>query len=238
MRIRFTAVAALCALACAHSAFAKAPLAVYYSFDAPVPAPEFTAIRSELSRILAPSGVSVDWISSATERGQTVDYAGLVVIRFRGRCGAEAFQDELESDPGGKVLAQTDIVEGHVLPFASVDCDRVKALIAPAMAGMPPVWNNGVLGRALARVSAHELYHMLAGVETHDQQGIFRPVNTRADLTAASFSFAAPELQWLRAWKQRQAQGAPIVQTVQRQTAASSDEPPPAESSDTAFAGR
>lgn len=205
MGIRFCALAALSALACAHSAFAaKAPLAVYYSFDAPVPAPLFTAIQSEMSRILAPSGMSADWISGDTSRSQKLDYPGLVVLRFHGHCGAEGSPYSTDIDPSGKALAESEIIDGHVLPFAKVDCDRVRALISPAMGGMPPVWKTGILGRALARVSAHEIYHMLAGVQTHDERGIFQAEHSLRDLTDATFSFAAPENNWLHSWLERQ----------------------------------
>jgi hypothetical protein len=59
---------------------------------------------------------------------------------------------------------------------------------------------NARLGRAIARVSAHEIYHMLTGSEEHARRGIARAKHNREELTAPTFAFAREETNWLRAW--------------------------------------
>jgi len=60
-------------------------------------------------------------------------------------------------------------VDGKVLPFSDVECDRVRASIRSANGRQ---LSDLVLGRALARVLAHELYHVLARTPTHARAGL------------------------------------------------------------------
>ena len=222
---------------CAASAeAAKPPLGVYYSFDTPAPAAVFAGMQDELARIFAPSGVSLAWRSMNSADGRGEDFPGLVTFRFIGHCTLDDVPDDV--NPEGRPLGETKVSDGHVLPFATVDCDRIKAFIAPTLKRMPTQWKTEMLGRALARVSAHEIYHMLTGIATHDNSGIFRPVNTRTDLTTATFSFATPEQNWLRAWQQKQTKDAPDVRMAQQQTGGMPDDPILTESADPVFAGR
>jgi hypothetical protein len=69
---------------------------------------------------------------------------------------------------------------------------------------MPVDSGNAALGRAMARVGAHEIYHMLTGSTNHARSGIARAEHSRTELTEASFTFAKPEEDWLRAWVLRQ----------------------------------
>lgn len=224
-------------LLCAASAeAAKPPLGVYYSFDTPAPSAVFAGMQDELARIFAPSGVSVAWRSIESAEGRGEDFPGLVTFRFIGRCTPDDAPGDI--DPEGLALGETQVSDGHVLPFATVNCDTIKAFIAPSLKRMPTVWKTQMLGRALARVSAHEIYHMLAGVAKHDDSGIFRPVNTRTDLTTMTFAFAAPEQNWLRAWRQRETRGAPVIQTGRQEAGGSPDDAVLSDSGDTAFAGR
>lgn len=235
--IRSIALLAMPLVFCVNAAQAgKAPLAVYYSFDTPAPAALVTVMQDELGRIFAPSGVSIAWRKAQSPDNRGEDFPGVAIFRFIGRCTLDDVPDG--ADPEGQSLGETAISDGHVLPFATVNCDRIKAFIAPKLKRMPTQWKTEMMGRALARVSAHEIYHMLAGVAKHDDSGIFRPVNTRTDLTTTTFSFAPPEQNWLRAWQQRQTRDTSVAQTAPQQAGGSPDDPGLAESGDTAFAGR
>ena len=97
-------------------------------------------------------------------------------------------------------LAETDLVDGHILPFGDVQCDQLRQFLAPVESKLKDDAGNVALGRAIARVSAHELYHMLTGSMNHARAGIARAEHSRADLTASAFNFAKPEEAWLRGW--------------------------------------
>jgi hypothetical protein len=212
-------------LCCAHAALgAKAPLAVYYSFDSPPPAALLTEMQSELARIFSPSGISAAWRANGASREPGEDFPAIVVFRFSGRCAFDDFRDDAGAEPNGKALGESKTIDGHILPFAKVDCDRVRALIAPNLTAMPPVWRTQMMGRAVARVSAHEIFHMLTGVQTHDDRGIFQSAHSRSDLTGATFSFAAPENNWLHKWLLREMPEERIVQASQAHAATASDD--------------
>jgi hypothetical protein len=237
--IRFSAVLAISALCCGGDAFAaKAPLAIFYSFDTPAPPAVFAAMQWELERILAPSGVLATWRAMDSARNRGEDFSEIVVFRFRGQCNFKGFLPGDLTDAAGNALAETDTSNGRVLSFASVNCDRVSAFITPNLRGMPPARIAEVLGHALARVSAHEIYHMLSGVKTHDDKGIFQAGHSRKDLTAAAFSFATPENNWLRGWAERQLSGERMARSSQTQSAMASDDAVSEESDGSGFAGR
>src|SRR5205809_710381 len=49
--------------------------------------------------------------------------------------------------------------------------------------------DSRVLGRALARVIAHELYHIVAGTADHQDSGVAKAVFSAQDLTDIRFEF-------------------------------------------------
>jgi len=54
-------------------------------------------------------------------------------------------------------------------------------------------------GRAMGRVLAHELYHILANEKGHDRTGIAKPVITAQELLAGSIRFQPKQVRTLRA---------------------------------------
>lgn len=202
-------ILALCALAgsfaCLHAAeVPAAPLAIYYSFDSTPPPVLFTEVQSELNRILAPTGMNIVW-RALDHRSDTEAFREIVVLHFRGACYFEPAPAD-HSAPAMQAsitLAETDLVDGHILPFGDVQCDQLRHFLSPVASSLKEDAGNAALGRAIARVSAHELYHMLTGSMTHARSGIARAEHSRAELTASSFTFARPEETWLRSWVER-----------------------------------
>lgn len=200
-------ILALCALtgvcACLEAATRPAnpnPLAIYYSFDSAPPPVLFSEIQTELDRILAPTGISVVW-RSLEHRSPGEAFREIVILRFQGACYFEpGVSDSPAADNGSLTLAETDLVDGRILPFGDVQCDRLRHFLAPVESKLKEDAGNAALGRAIARVSAHELYHMLTGSMNHARAGIARAEHSRAELTGSSFDFAKPEEAWLRGW--------------------------------------
>src|SRR5262249_13086397 len=88
-------------------------------------------------------------------------------------------------------LADTSISNGHVLPFFRVDCPRLIRMLGSQL-------EPSVLGRALARVIAHEIYHIVARTTDHQQNGVAKAVFSLRDLTAARFELDAWSLELMR----------------------------------------
>jgi len=214
------AIAALCSLK-ARNLTADAPLAIYYSFDSPAPPALFEELQSELDRILAPANLRVAWRSTDAQNSGAEDFPDIVVFRFHGRCSFEtnSAEEELLQDPGGAALASTQIADGHVLPFGEVDCDKLRHFIAPATRALDASARNCALGRAMARVSAHEIYHMLTGSELHASKGIARPAHSRAELTIPTFTFDKPETDWLRNWAGKETKMMPETESSDSESA-------------------
>jgi hypothetical protein len=202
MTIRSIALSAMAVTVCLCATdLPVVPLAVYYTFDTPPSAALVTEMESEMGRILAAAGIRVAWRDVASPRNGE-DFPALVMLRFRGVCSLDQALEPIQrlDAPVGQRLAETDIADGEVLPFGAVDCESMRRYIAPALKSLGREEKNAALGRAIARVSAHEIYHMLTGSEGHARRGIARASHSREELTAPTFSFAQKETDWLRAW--------------------------------------
>jgi hypothetical protein len=213
MMIRPIALLAVLCPGCVRAAdLPNAPVAVYYSFDSPPSAVLFTEMQAELDRILAPAELRVTWRPIDSPRNGAEYFPGVVVFRFHGSClveqvsaAAVAALDSPGNVSPGIVLADTERVDGHILPFGEVECDQLRRFMAPALKSLRAEEQNAALGRAVARVSAHEIYHMLTGSRSHGRQGIASASHSLSGLAGATFNFANKETKWLRAWVNQQA---------------------------------
>jgi hypothetical protein len=90
----------------------------------------------------------------------------------------------------GDALGQTQVADGQVLPFADVRCDSIRQLIARELIHQRPQNREDVLGRAMGRVLAHELYHIVLRTTSHGRSGLAREAQSSYDLTADHDDFA------------------------------------------------
>ena len=123
-------------------------------------------MERELTTLMEPLAVLPEWYDRR-DVTTAVSFQRLVVVNFHGRCRVEPTAAPADGD---KPLAWTHVVDGKVLPFSDVECDRVRASIR-SVEGMRQI-SDLILGRALARVLAHELYHVLARTSAHADAGL------------------------------------------------------------------
>jgi hypothetical protein len=143
-------------------------------------------MHAELQRLLQPAGIDVVWKSLADRKaGETYDL--VAVTSFGGSCAA----DEGASTPAAASLADTSIVNGHILPFFRIDCTRVVGMMGRHV-------EPAVLGRALARIAAHEVYHIVGQTAEHQKIGVAKAAFSIEDLTATQFELDAPSLARMR----------------------------------------
>ena len=140
-------------------------------------------MKREVADLLRPSGVALDWRLLENNRG-TEAFADLAVMRFRGRCRTDRDPAFPAQDHGRATLGSTWISEGHVLPFGQVQCDQIRQSITDAGGGP----RDSLLGRAMGRVVAHELFHVLAKTASHTRHGLTKSCYTGTELTARNFS--------------------------------------------------
>jgi mono/diheme cytochrome c family protein len=162
-----------------------APFILYTRFERPPAATLLNSARAELTVIMGRASFPVEWKPLDMAAGEVS--RGLAVMDFKGNCDASGILTE-HSAPGGP-LGWTYVTDGQILPFGGVDCDLVRELLAKSLNHLRFQDRQKAYGRAIARVLAHELYHMIAGTQHHSASGVAQPAYTASDLMATIFSF-------------------------------------------------
>jgi hypothetical protein len=151
-------------------------------------------MQKEAARILQSSGLRLGWTSNAEAAGRS--FRGLVVFTFSGACmfqPAPPLYDELGP------YASTTTTDGVVQPFGTVDCDHVARSARGAMAGdVDYARADFLIGRALGRVVAHELVHMLTHSGQHGTEGVQKPALTGRQLIETSLRLSREDSDRLR----------------------------------------
>ena len=175
-----------------------APITIFTQYDGNVPAAVLGPLRQEVAAILAPVGFHFQWhdLSSALSANAAVE---LAVVTFRGTCDALVQPSRGFSNTPAKALGFTNVTDGEVLPFATVDCDRARDFLSNALLHVPAGDRSATFGRALGRILAHELFHVFARTQNHGHNGIAKESYSVADLMAGQFALAEQECDLLRA---------------------------------------
>jgi hypothetical protein len=164
---------------------------VLLDFDHPHSDVSVLVMEQEASSLLRDTGVQIDWrMRSTVSAGE--EFADLVSLHVRGSCSMDT--EPLSVDEGGP-LAKAYAANGVVLHFGEVECDRVKAVLLRTIEGSPCWRPDFVLGRALGRVVAHEMYHILGNEMGHTQDGVTRKNLTGRDLAGDAAFFPSKASQ-------------------------------------------
>jgi hypothetical protein len=188
------ACACLIAACAALPARAASPVVtVILDFKGPYSAQARRQMQREAAAILHSSGVRLDWELLADSRGKS--YSDLVVMTFNGVCEYEPAPpryDELGP------YAVTKTTDGQIQPFGEVDCDRVVNSARLAMSGADFDRADLLVGRALGRVVAHELVHMLTKSAVHGKEGVERPALSGRQLIGSFLPLSAFDINRVR----------------------------------------
>jgi hypothetical protein len=169
-------------------------LAIITTLEEPCPEATLYEMRLELAEILDPVGLRLVWRSVREDlTGKTSNY--VVSVRFQGNC-------VIEEPPGGPIASEelglTYITDGEVTPYCAVRCDAVRGLARPLLFREGRGRASALLGRALGRVVAHEIYHVLAMTRIHGRRGVAKRSLTAEDLILGSLRFGDAEMTTLR----------------------------------------
>jgi hypothetical protein len=173
-----------------------APIAILTQFQEEPSSLIRNSLQSELDSIMHPIGLHFNWHN--LNAAMNTPALELVVVNFKGHCDLDRLQP-VSVVPGA--LGWTYVTNGAVLPFSDVDCDAVRGFVQEELLAVPSVHRETMYGRALARVLAHELYHVLAKTSEHGDCGIAKSGFTVSDLLSRVFEFHAAELRKLVASK-------------------------------------
>jgi hypothetical protein len=142
-------------------------------------------MKREAASLLAEAGYTIEW----REHGSSTETDGLLtVLELRGVCETPGHSAVPSVLPGAQ-LASTAVTDGRILPFSWVNCKTLTQFLTPVIVDQPGTRREFLYGRAMGRVVAHELYHILSNEPGHDEDGVAKPSFTTRDILADQFNF-------------------------------------------------
>jgi hypothetical protein len=185
----------ICAFAClsAPSAFGEG-ITIVLDFQGPRSEPSIAEMKREFAGIMKDSALHFDfrWRSEASQE-TTSD---LVLVRFTGKCVLDPV-GYLYDERGP--MAFTYSTDGVVQPFSEVACDKVTSAVRSAMAGGDFAKADLLLGRALGRVLAHEVMHILSKSGAHGRTGVAKTSLSGSQLIAPELLLGPADLERIHA---------------------------------------
>jgi|SRR5579863_2531519 len=175
MRPVLCALMAIVASAC--TAFATARVTLILQFEAQHSESSVNEMKRELQNLMQSSGIELNW-RSLDEVSASDSFPSVVVVTFHGTCAMRPLAPPLPGEPAA--LAYTHISDGTVIPFADVECDRIRRTLTST----PGARSELLFGRALGRVLGHELHHILERTRRHTAHGLSRKSLSARDLIA------------------------------------------------------
>lgn len=155
-------------------------LTILLAFESQVAPSALAELKKESETVLKNTGLQILW-SLREDYDPSKQASDLVVVKFKGNCAMQTYPQLI--DERGP-LAWTYMTDGEVLPFSEVSCDKVRNSIRKVMHGGDYARGDTLLGRAVGRVLAHELVHILANSSQHGKDGVFKTALSPASLIA------------------------------------------------------
>ncbi len=154
-------------------------------------------MKVEIVTLMQTAGVGVEWRKSNEET--PVSRGDLVVVTFSGICQAPPRKVPIQRLKSLPPLAASSVVDGRILPFVSMNCNALSHFVGPLLSDHSSAQRDFVYGRAMARLLAHELSHVLVQTRDHTETGIAKSQVSSAELLAEHFGFeeiALTRLAW------------------------------------------
>jgi hypothetical protein len=177
--VRHSVIVALILATAAAAATAAEKVTIVLEFQDGYSAQSVSAMKREVEKAFQDAHLRVDWRSREEAVGGV--FGDMAVIRFRGKC---LFQPGVVAAREPEALAVTHISDGVVLPFSDVACDRIAVLLHTAIRGTGAARADALFGRAMGRVVAHELVHILSRSVAHGATGVVEPALSAGQLTS------------------------------------------------------
>jgi len=181
---------AICALFAA-TASAEG-ITIVLDFEGPHSEKTVAEMKREFEGIVKPTTLTVGW--RTREEAQHEALSNLVVVRFKGKCVLDPVP-YLYDERGP--MAFTYSTGGVLQPFSEVACEKVATAVRSAMFGGDYAKADQLFGRALGRVLAHEVVHMLTGNSGHAHEGVTRRALSGNQLIAPKLRLAPEDLDRL-----------------------------------------
>ena len=181
---------AICALFAATAS--AGGITVVLDFDGPRSERTVAEMKREFESIVKDTSLTVGW--KTREEAQREALENLVVVKFKGKCvfsPAPYLYDERGP------MAFTYSTADEVQPFGEVACEKVAGAIRTAMWGGDYANADTLFGRALGRVLAHEVVHMLTRSGAHGKEGVARHALSGNQLIAPELRLSPDDVKRL-----------------------------------------
>lgn len=165
-------------------------ITIVLDFQGPRSEPSVAEMKREFAGIMKGSALRFDFRSRSQASVEAL--SDLVVVRFTGKC---------ELNPVGYLydergpMAFTYSTDGVVQPFSQVACDKVTSAVRSAMNGRDFANADMLLGRALGRVLAHEVLHILSKSGAHGRTGVAKTALSGSQLIAPELRLAPEDVE-------------------------------------------
>lgn len=163
----------------------SSPVGVYLEFKELPSKIAVDSMQKEVSDLLRPMGIKIAWRLVSENRGNET-FTQLAVATFTGECSCGNF---LHGTPEILILGTTNVSDGHVQPFIQIRCDAIRRVLTQIEFAPNRKFGDAALGRAMGRVLAHELYHVLLETTHHAASGLAKGILTVEELESDEFSF-------------------------------------------------
>lgn len=174
----------------------KPEIGLLLRFDAPPGSAFVAAMERELGRIMNSANLRLRWLLPENSDGKQ-SFARAMVFTFHGSCRAIAGERGAVAVSQRVTLAETLGNGAALLPYSEMNCDGLRGFLSAD--GPPAAGAESRLGFAMARVLAHEMYHVLLQTRAHGRSGIARAAQTPAALLSGSLRFDAVDLTRIQA---------------------------------------
>jgi len=165
---------------------------LYLRSEQPQDAPTVSAMKRELETQLKAGDYQVQWRTLGASNGAEDGF--IAVIELRGTCHAPKPGAALNRVTTGASLASTAVQDGQVLPFSWIYCQTLSEMLGPALASAKSSQRDFLYGRAMGRVLAHELYHVLSNEREHENGGVAKSSFSASDVLKDNFSLGESAL--------------------------------------------
>lgn len=172
-------------------------LTVVLDYEQPHSPSSFETMQTELQSLMKRAGVQLQIRDKASLPPNT-QFGDLLVFKMAGRCDATPVPIEALSDERGP-LAMAYSSDGEILPFGEVKCDRVRQCLQRTLGrGLAGDRERSAYGAALAKVMAHEIYHMLSHDPHHTHTGLTKDALSSHELLDDNMSLPDGALTEIR----------------------------------------
>ena|SRR5579862_6126757 len=158
---------------------------VLLDFSPGVDAKFWESLKTDLKSTAAPEplGKSTVWMRRQDFR-KGMEFSEVLQVQLTGEC-ATGLDQGRNATPGP--LGWVYLVDGQIQPFAFVDCNRIALTLRGELQGRTWKERHKKMSRAIARVVAHELTHIVTQNPGHSDKGIEKARLTQMELVGEAF---------------------------------------------------